>query len=160
MKNTGGVSRSYGGPDAPASLGLSALAAAVSQVHGCFMTTDTSVLETVRELVDHTTAEKVYGSPITQDGITVLPVAKTSGGGGGGSGTAPGEDGAEAGGTGGGLGLTAKPLGVYIMKDGRVSWRPAIDINKIILGGQVVAAAGLLVAAALIRSRRRRAARS
>ncbi len=63
------------------------------------MGTDTSVVQAIREMVENTTAEKVYGSPITQDGVTVLPVAKVSGGGGGGSGTGPGEEGHEAGGT-------------------------------------------------------------
>jgi len=120
------------------------------------MSTDTSVLETIREMVDNTTAEKVYGTPITQDHVTVLPVAKVSGGGGGGSGTGPAEEGHESGGSGGGLGLTAKPLGVFVMKDGKVSWRPAIDVNKVILGGQAVAVAALVVAGILIRSRRRR----
>ncbi len=121
------------------------------------MGTDTSVVQAIREMVENTTAEKVYGSPITQDGVTVLPVAKVSGGGGGGSGTGPGEEGHEAGGTGGGLGLTAKPLGVFVMKEGKVSWRPAIDVNKVILGGQAVAVAALVVAGMVIRSRRRKA---
>ena len=119
------------------------------------MGTDTSVLDTIREMVQNTTAEKVYGSPIMQDGITVLPVAKVSGGGGGGSGTGPGADGQEAGGMGGGMGLAAKPLGVFVMKDAKVSWRPAIDVNKVILGAQAVAIVALVVAGTLIRARRR-----
>lgn len=117
---------------------------------------DTSVLETVKEMVQNTTAEKVYGTPITQEGITVLPVAKVSGGGGGGSGTGPGEDGQEAGGTGGGLGLTAKPLGVFVMRDGKVSWRPAVDVNKAILGGMAVMVAAIVAAGVTIKARMRR----
>ena len=116
------------------------------------MTTDTSVLDTIREMVQNTTAEKVYGSPITQEGVTVLPVAKVSGGGGGGSGTGPGQDGQEAGGTGGGLGLTAKPLGVFVIQDGRVSWRPAVDVNKAILGGLAVMVAAIVAAGVLIKA--------
>lgn len=116
---------------------------------------DTSVLETVKEMVENTTAEKVYGTPITHEGVTVLPVAKVSGGGGGGSGTGPGDDGQEAGGTGGGLGLTAKPLGVFVMRDGRVSWRPAVDVNKAILAGMAVMVAAIVATGVVIKARMR-----
>ena len=54
------------------------------------MNSDTAVLETVRDVIDHAAAGKVFGAPVSQDGITVLPVAKVSGGGGGGSGAADG----------------------------------------------------------------------
>jgi uncharacterized spore protein YtfJ len=86
----------------------------------------------------------------------VLPVAKISGGGGGGGGTGPAVEGQETGGSGGGFGLTAKPLGVFVIKDGTVRWRPAIDVNKVILGGQLVAVTALLVVRALVKGRRRR----
>jgi len=119
-------------------------------------TNNTSVLETVKEMVQNTTAEKVYGKPITQEGVTVLPVAKVSGGGGGGSGTGPGEDGQEAGGTGGGLGLAAKPLGVFVIREGRVSWRPAVDVNMAILGSMAVMVAAIVTAGVLIKARMRR----
>lgn len=115
----------------------------------------TPVLETVRGVVESASAEKVFGHPITQDGVTLVPVAKVSGGGGGGSGTGPGREGQETGGTGGGVGLAAKPLGVFVVKEGRVSWRPAIDINKVIIGGQIVIVAALLVIRALIKARGR-----
>lgn len=117
---------------------------------------DTAVLETIREVVDSTTAGKVFGVPITQEGLTVLPVAKVSGGGGGGGGTGPAQDGQDSGGSGGGLGVSAKPLGVFVIKDGNVGWRPAVDVNKVILGGQVVVVAALLVIRAFIKARGRR----
>jgi uncharacterized spore protein YtfJ len=119
-------------------------------------TNNTAVLETVRDAIDGASASRVFGNPIVQDGLTVLPVAKVSGGGGGGSGTGPASDGHETGGTGGGLGLSAKPLGVFVIKNGKVSWRPAIDVNKVILGGQVVAVTALLVVRALIKARKHR----
>jgi len=87
--------------------------------------------------------------------VTVVPVARVSGGGGGGSGSGPDEEGHEASGTGGGVGLSAKPLGVYVVRDGRVSWRPALDLNKVIIGGQIVMVAALLVLRALIKARAR-----
>ncbi|WP_203907646.1 spore germination protein GerW family protein [Rhizocola hellebori] len=109
-------------------------------------------METVKEVVDSTAAQKVFGSPISQDGITVVPVAKVSGGGGGGGGV----DGkGESGGEGGGVGVSAKPLGVFVIKDGKVGWRPAIDINKVIIGGQIVAVVALLVIRAVLKARAR-----
>jgi uncharacterized spore protein YtfJ len=118
---------------------------------------DTTVLERIREAVDGASASRVFGTPIVRDGLTVLPVAKIGGGGGGGSGTGPAVDGQETGGAGGGFGggfgVTAKPLGVFVIKDGTVRWRPAIDVNKVILGGQLVAVTALLVVRAIIKAR-------
>jgi uncharacterized spore protein YtfJ len=117
---------------------------------------DTSVLETIREVVDGAAAGKVFGAPITYDGLTVLPVAKVSGGGGGGSGTGPAQDGHDTGGSGGGMGTSAKPLGVFVIKEGSVAWRPAVDVNKVIVGSQIVAVAALLTLRALINLRSKR----
>jgi uncharacterized spore protein YtfJ len=117
------------------------------------MNSDTAVLETVRDVIDHAAAGKVFGTPVSQDGITVLPVAKVSGGGGGGGGTGAVDGGQDASGSGGGVGVTAKPLGVFVIKDGTVAWRPALDVNKVIIGGQIVAVTALLVLRALIKAR-------
>lgn len=116
---------------------------------------DAGVLETIREVVDNAAAGTVFGTPITQDGVIVLPVARVRGGGGGGGGNNPAADGPEAAGFGGGLGLSAKPLGVFVIRDGGVTWRPAIDVNKVIIGGQIVAVVALFVARALARRRGR-----
>jgi uncharacterized spore protein YtfJ len=113
---------------------------------------DTDVFARLRDIVDNADAGKVFGTPITQGGTIVLPVAKVGGGGGGGSGTGPAADGAP-GGAGGGFGLSATTLGVYAVRDGKVKWLPAVDVNKIVLGGQLVAVAGLLLARALLRPR-------
>jgi uncharacterized spore protein YtfJ len=117
---------------------------------------DAGVVETIREVVEATAAEKVFGTPITHNGMTVLPVAKVSGGGGGGGGTGPMEEGREAGGTGGGIGVSAKPLGVFVIKEKTVRWRPVVDINKALLGGQAVAVMALLTIRTLIKARGRR----
>jgi uncharacterized spore protein YtfJ len=116
-------------------------------------THDSDVLGSLREVVGQADARTVFGTPVTQDGTVVLPVAKVGGGGGGGGGTAPADDGRPTGGTGGGFGMSAKPLGVYVLRDGKVKWLPAVDINKIVLGGQLVAVAGLLVVRAVLQSR-------
>ncbi|HWC36248.1 MAG TPA: spore germination protein GerW family protein [Mycobacteriales bacterium] len=76
---------------------------------------------------DTLTVKRVYGEPYERDGITVIPAARVSGGGGGGSGHDPhGQDG-----EGGGFGAQARPAGAYVVRDGRVHWQPAIDVNKL-----------------------------
>jgi uncharacterized spore protein YtfJ len=86
---------------------------------------------------DAITVRRVFGDPIEQDGVMVVPVARVGGGGGGGS------DNEHNGG--GGFGLGARPVGVYVIKDGQVSWRPAVDPVRVAL--VVVAALALLLRA-------------
>lgn len=95
---------------------------------------------------DAMTARTVFAEPIERDGTTVIPAAKVRGGGGGGSDTD--ENG------GAGFGLSAKPAGAYVIREGQVSWEPAIDVNRIVLGGQVVAIVLLLVLRSIMRARR------
>jgi uncharacterized spore protein YtfJ len=116
-------------------------------------TSDSDVLQGLRDIVDNADAGRVFGTPVLQDGMIVLPVAKIGTGGGGGSGTGPDVDGRPTGGTGGGFGVSARALGVYILRDGKVGWRPAIDVNKIILGGQLVVITALLVARSVLNAR-------
>jgi hypothetical protein len=58
-------------------------------------------------------------------------------------------------GTGAGLGfgVIVRPLGVYVIKNGEVSWQPAIDVLRVVVGGQVLALATIL---AFRRRRKRR----
>lgn len=88
---------------------------------------------------DALTARRVFGDPITIDGSVILPAAVVGGGGGGG---AKGTDQAGV-----GFGMHARPAGVYVIKEGQVAWRPAVDVNKIIMGGQLVAITALLALA-------------
>jgi uncharacterized spore protein YtfJ len=111
---------------------------------------EVATLQTIREAMEQVSAARVFGAPINQDGLTVVPVAKIGGGGGAGGGTEPAGD---AAGSGGGFGLTAKPLGVFVLSNGKVRWRPAVDVNKIILGGQLVAVTALLLVRALVKAR-------
>jgi uncharacterized spore protein YtfJ len=48
-----------------------------------------------------------------------------------------------------------KPLGVYVVDVDGVHWRPAVDLNRVILGGQIVGAVALLALARTIHRRRR-----
>src|SRR5438093_13573102 len=85
---------------------------------------------------DTMTVRRVFGDPIEKDGVTVIPAARVSGGGGGGGDT--------AGNGGGGFGVRARPAGAYVIKDGQVTWKPAIDATRIALMGQLVAIVFLL----------------
>jgi uncharacterized spore protein YtfJ len=82
---------------------------------------------------------RVYGDPIERDGITVIPVAAVRGGGGGGS--------DERHNGGGGFGVQARPVGAYVIRNGDVEWRPAIDV------GRLVAVAALVLMVLLWRRR-------
>ncbi len=93
---------------------------------------------------------RVFGEPYERDGVTIIPAATFGGGGGGGGDNRP------EGGSGGGMGLVAKPAGAYIVKDGVVTWQPALDLNKIITAAQVVLIVGLLAWRSVVKSRSRR----
>ncbi|MGQ0608916.1 MAG: hypothetical protein ACT4OQ_10700 [Chloroflexota bacterium] len=104
-----------------------------------------NVDELLRGAKDAMTARTVFAEPIERDGILIIPAAKVRGGGGGG-----GDNQENAG---GGFGLAAKPAGAYVVRDGKVSWEPAMDVNRIILGGQIVAIVALLVLRSILRKR-------
>jgi uncharacterized spore protein YtfJ len=89
-------------------------------------------------------AQLVYGEPIERNGTLVVPAAKIRGGGGGGGGA----DG-ETNGSGGGFGITAKPAGAWVIRGDEVSWQPALDLNRVILGGQIVAIVAFLALRAI-----------
>jgi hypothetical protein len=44
-------------------------------------------------------------------------------------------------------------VGAYVMRGDQVDWEPALDLNRVILGGQVVAMVALLVLRSIKRSR-------
>ncbi len=115
---------------------------------------ESSFIEVLRNMADNATVRTVFGEPVTEDGVTLVPVARVSGGAGGGGGTGPDPKGREARRTGGGLGLSARPVGAYVIRQGRVSWRPAVDLNRVVLGAQVVAVVALLTIRTLLRRRR------
>jgi uncharacterized spore protein YtfJ len=106
----------------------------------------TTVVETaMNKMRENLKPDLVYGEAIERDGALFLPAAKVRGGGGGG-GDAEGSNG-------GGFGLTAKPAGMYVIRDGTASWQPAIDLNRVILGGQIVGIVALLVLRSIFRRR-------
>jgi uncharacterized spore protein YtfJ len=109
----------------------------------------------MRHALDSARVANVFGDPIRQDGVTVIPVARVKGKGGGGGGTGPAQDGQTRRGRGGGFGLSTKPAGVFVVRNGRVSWRPSVDVNKIVMGGQILAGITVLAVRSILRSRHR-----
>jgi uncharacterized spore protein YtfJ len=106
----------------------------------------TSMLQgTMQRTIEGMQPKQVFGEPIERDGVIYLPAAKVRGGGGGGGDT--------DGNGGGGFGLTARPAGMYVIRDGTAEWKPALDLNRVILGGQIVAIVALLVLRSILKRR-------
>lgn len=114
---------------------------------------------------DTVTVRRVFGDAYERDGVTVIPVARLwaatgLGLGDGEGGGTPFSWGAHLHGTddapadpdspqhayggghggGGGYGAHVKAVGVYVVDDSGVHWRPSVDVNRVILGAQAVAA--------------------
>ncbi len=113
---------------------------------------------------------QVYGEPIERNGVLVIPAARVwSGAGAGGGGGAElgavaepaapedaagdqagvgsdAEPDAEGGGGGIGFGRRAEPAGAFVVDEHGARWVPAVNVNRIVLGGQVA----LVLAAAVI----------
>lgn len=95
---------------------------------------------------DAITVRRIYGDPVERDGVTIVPAAAVFGGTGGG--------GDEDGNGGGGFGLIGRPTGAWVIRDGEVTWKPAIDVTRL------AAIVGLVFVAALRTRRRARAGRA
>jgi uncharacterized spore protein YtfJ len=104
------------------------------------------VMDVVNEAKGAMRASEVFGAPYEKDGITIIPAAKIAGGAGGGS----DQQNPQAGGV--GFGVSSRPVGAFVIKGGEVSWKPALDLNRIILMGQVVAIVALLTARAIVKA--------
>jgi uncharacterized spore protein YtfJ len=97
------------------------------------ITSQKGELMTVNEVItsaqEAITVKRVYGQPIEKDGVTLIPAAIVGGGAGGGKGRD--QKGQEGEGT--GFGVGGRPAGVFVLKAGEVSWRPAVDPNRVIM---------------------------
>lgn len=114
------------------------------------MDTKSDVRQTIEGARDVMSVRRVFGDPYEKNGVTVIPAARVQGGAGGGGGDGPGGEGA---GIGAGFGVIARPIGAYVIRGEDVDWRPAIDVNRVILGGQLIAIAALLLARTVVKSR-------
>lgn len=106
----------------------------------------TEVLGTARDAI---TVKRIYAEPYEKDGLTVIPAAMVGGGGGGGMGHD--EKGDE--GEGGAFGMGGRPAGAFVIEGGKVSWRPAVDPNRIMTMLGLVVIAYLLSRPRLARAR-------
>ena len=106
------------------------------------------VQEAIAQARDTLTVKRVFGEPYEKNGVTIIPAARVQGGAGGGEDTQ-----GQGKGSGGGFGLTARPVGAFIIRDGDLNWRPAVDVNRIILGGQVVLVVAFLTVRAIVKAR-------
>jgi uncharacterized spore protein YtfJ len=104
------------------------------------------LLSTARDAVS---VKRVFSDPYEKDGVTVITAATVAGGAGGGG----GHDQAGQEGEGGGIGMTGRPAGAYVIKNGDVLWRPAVDVNRFLAVLGVVLVAYLLTRPRLVRAR-------
>jgi uncharacterized spore protein YtfJ len=105
---------------------------------------------------DAITAKRVFAEPYEKEGVTVIAAATVGGGGGGGTGHD--ERGQE--GEGGGFGMGARPAGAYILKEGNLQWRPAVDVNRLFTVLGAVAIAYLFTRARIEKARAKAAVRA
>jgi len=104
------------------------------------------VQDVIAQAKDSLTVKRVFGDPYEKDGVVLVPAAAVRGGAGGGGDP-------EGKGGGSGFGLAARPVGAFLIRQGEVHWQPAIDVNRAILGGQVVAIVALLVIRTIVKAR-------
>jgi uncharacterized spore protein YtfJ len=118
------------------------------------MTTFNSLIEQANTAL---AVKRVFGEPYEKNGVTVITAARIVGGMGGGEGEGmPGssESGPEVGrGSGGGFGMLGGPAGAYVIKGDSVSWVPAIDVNRLLFGFQVVMIVFFLTVRSIARAR-------
>lgn len=112
------------------------------------MTAEPMLADAIRDVMDRAVAGTVFGVPVRHEGVALVPVARMNA-------WSYGEPTVDPppGPAAGGMRVAARPVGAYVLAGGRVSWRPAIDVNKIILGGQIMAVVALLTVRAVIRAR-------
>ncbi|HEY5438876.1 MAG TPA: spore germination protein GerW family protein [Acidimicrobiales bacterium] len=109
---------------------------------------------------------RTFGAAYEKDGTMIIPVALVAGGGGAGEGTSVPESNGErevdstathdapSNGSGGGFGGVVMPVGVYVVKDEKVRWVPAVSANLVIV---VVFILVRMMLRSRIRARRRAA---
>jgi uncharacterized spore protein YtfJ len=113
--------------------------------------------ELIKGVRESLSVRQVFGEPVERDGVTVIPAATVIGGGGGGGGEGvhqPSNEDDEAkaqGQSGLGLGFAGLmwPAGAFEIRDDRVTWRPAIDVTRVLV-------MVLVLAIAVVRARGRR----
>ena len=107
------------------------------------------VNDVIAQARDTLTVKRVFGEPYEKNGVTVIPAARVQGGAGGGGGEGP-----EGQGKGSGALRPERPSGRGVPHRGRRGdMAAAVDLNKVILGAQVVAIVALLAIRAIVKAR-------
>lgn len=109
------------------------------------------IKEIISEIEKGGGVKAVFGEPIKESGIVVVPVAAICLAGGGGGGTQNGDGEAQSPkskGKGFGLGYKkmARPVGYIKIADGKVGFEPIADLQKIILSGLAIFGVGAVLA--------------
>jgi uncharacterized spore protein YtfJ len=107
--------------------------------------------ELIKGVREALSVRQVFGEPVERDGVTVIPAATVIGGGGGGGGEGAQQPSNEDGeaepqrqsgvGVGVGFGGMIWPAGAFEIRDDRVTWRPAIDVTRVLVMVLVLAIA-------------------
>ena len=113
------------------------------------------VQELLGKAQDAITVGRVFGEPYEKNGVTIIPAASVGGGGGGGGGEGTEEGKGTGSGSGVGFGIGGHPAGAFVIKDGNVTWHPALDLNRLIARAQIVAIVALLTIRVLAKKRKR-----
>jgi uncharacterized spore protein YtfJ len=108
------------------------------------------VMDVVNEAKAAMRVTQVFGEPYEKNGVTIIPAARISGGAGGGG----DQQDPQAGGA--GFGVSSRPVGAFVIKGSEVSWQPAIDLNRVILMGQVLGIVALLTLRTIVKARAKR----
>ena len=82
-----------------------------------------STIDKVKEMVN---VDTVIGTPITSDGVTIIPVSKVAYGVAGGGSDLPSKSNSKLFGGGSGAGVTVTPIAFLTIKDGKVDLMPLI----------------------------------
>jgi uncharacterized spore protein YtfJ len=107
------------------------------------------VQDLLNKVAQNLSVTRAFGSAYEKDGTLVIPVALVTGGGGAGEGSNGSEspssgddvvhdgsadtDAEASSGSGGGFGGMVMPVGVYVVKDEKVRWIPAVNANLVIV---------------------------
>jgi uncharacterized spore protein YtfJ len=107
------------------------------------------VQDLLNKVAQNLSVTRAFGSAYEKDGSMVIPVALVTGGGGAGEGSggpasassdegdhneeAAQNDADQSSGSGGGFGGMVMPVGVYVVKDEKVRWIPAVNANLVII---------------------------
>lgn len=117
-----------------------------------------TVEEFVEQARESLGSKRVFGEPYEKNGVTVIPAARVMGGAAGGdsaekSGEPGSIEGVKGTGQGIGYGMIGSPAGAFVIKGNDVSWMPAIDVNRMMFGFQIMFIVFFLVMRSIAKTR-------